>query len=154
MSSLVLVFGNYVGFSMSFGGKWFGGYRRDEKNSKGCVKNMETQSRRSYESLLAQAKFLVGIEFQNVEYWNLEIPPQSIIYCDPPYKGTTGYKDSFDHDKFYDWLREKHKEGHTVFVSEYSMPDDFVCVWSKKMNNSLTQQTDSKKGFECLFKLE
>jgi len=44
--------------------------------------------------------------------------------------------------------------GHDVFVSEYSAPDDFACVWSKEVNNSLTKDTGSKKGFECLFRHE
>lgn len=42
-------------------------------------------------------------------------------------------------------------DGHKVFVSEYTAPDDFVCVWSKQVNNSLTKDTGSKKGVECLF---
>ena len=70
-----------------------------------------------------------------------------------PYKSTTKYKDDFNHDKFYAWCREKRKEGHTIFVSEYWMPEDFKCVWQKEVNSSLTKDTGSKKAVEKLFTL-
>ena len=41
-----------------------------------------------------------------------------------------------------------------MFVSEYQMPEDFICVWSKEVNSSLTKETGSKKGVEKLFTLE
>lgn len=148
----------YVGFAMSFGGKWFGGYRRDIAGTKDDptlkALNESEQSRKSYESLLKQQKKLLGVDFRHSSYQDLAIPANSIIYCDPPYKDTTKYKDSFDHEPFYDWCRQKHKEGHQVFVSEYQMPEDFICVWSKEVNSSLTKDTGSKKGVEKLFTLE
>ena len=148
---------SYIGFAMSFGGKWFGGYRRDIAGTKDGPElkafNESEQSRKSYESLLKQQKKLLGVDFRHSSYQDLDVPANSIIYCDPPYKDTTKYKDSFDHEMFYDWCRQKHKEGHQVFVSEYQMPDDFICVWSKEVNNSLTKDTGSKKGIEKLFVL-
>lgn len=148
---------SYIGFAMSFGGKWFGGYRRDIAGTKDDPElkafNESEQSRKSYESLLKQQKKLLSVDFRYSSYQDLDVPANSIIYCDPPYKDTTKYKDSFDHEMFYDWCRQKHKEGHQVFVSEYQMPDDFICVWSKEVNNSLTKDTGSKKGIEKLFVL-
>lgn len=147
----------YIGFAMSFGGKWFGGYRRDiagtKENPELKALNESEQSRKSYESLLKQQKNLMDVDFRHSSYQDLVIPDNSIIYCDPPYKDTTKYKDSFDHEPFYDWCRQKQKEGHQVFVSEYWMPDDFICVWSKEVNSSLTKDTGSKKGVEKLFTL-
>jgi DNA adenine methylase len=43
--------------------------------------------------------------------------------------------------------------GHTVFVSEYNMPDDFTCIWSKEQVSSLTRDTGSKTAIEKLFTL-
>lgn len=147
----------YVAFAMSFGGKWFGGYRRDIKGAKDCPvlkkQNEVKQSRSSYNSLIKQSNSLKGVVFECASYLDIDIPEESTIYCDPPYKGTTKYKDNFDHEKFYDWCREKSKQGHTVFVSEYSMPEDFQCVWEKKVNNALTNQTHARKGTEKLFKI-
>ena len=72
--------------------------------------------------------------------------------CDPPYQGATKYKDSFDHEKFWDWCREKAREGHSVFVSEYNAPDDFECLWEKEIVSSLTKNTGEKKATEKLFR--
>lgn len=140
----------YVGFSLSFGGKWFGGYRRDKKGQKGDVKNMALQSIRSYRSIMEQAEKLKDVKFLNCNY-NEFYFPKATVYCDPPYQGTTLYKtESFDYDAFWNWVR-KISKSNQVFVSEYSAPEDFRCIWSMEIKSSLTQQTDAKKGVEKLF---
>ena len=142
----------YIGFALSFGGKFFGGYRRDVAGTKGCLDNMETQSRRAYESMLKQIKALIGTQFKSGLYQDLEIPENSIIYCDPPYAGTTKYATGgFDHVAFWKWCDEQVEAGHTVFVSEYTAPDHWECVWEKRVNNTLTKDTGSKQGVEKLF---
>ena len=142
----------YAGFTLSFGGKFFGGYRRDVAGTKGCIVNMQTQSRRSKQSLMKQSALLQGVKFYHTSYDQLEIPDNSIIYCDPPYQGTTGYATgAFDHYKFWQWCRDRVRDGHKVFVSEYTAPDDWVSVWEKMVNNTLTKDTGSKKGVERLF---
>ena len=48
-----------------------------------------------------------------------------IIYCDPPYEGTNcGKYGGFDSGRFHEWARRQ----DNIFISEYSMPDDFVIV--------------------------
>lgn len=140
----------FIGFAMSFGGKYFGGYRRDVKGTQGCIGNMATQTRRSKQSAIKQSRFIAGVELVCSSYDKLEIPHQSIIYCDPPYEGTTKYKDDFNHDDFWRWCRDKCKEGHQVFISEYNAPSDFVCVWQKEIQSGLNVNT-TKKGVEKLF---
>lgn len=141
----------YIGFAMSFGGKWFGGYRRD-KVGIDRTENEKFQSAQSKRSADKQFPKLLGVDFRCGSYLDLEIPPNSIIYCDPPYAGTTKYATgSFDHDQFWAWCNEKVNEGHTVFVSEYNAPDDWQCVWEKKVNNTLDKDTGSKQGVEKLF---
>jgi DNA adenine methylase len=81
-------------------------------------------------------------------YDELEIPDNSIIYCDPPYSDVTGYKSTFDTYKFWDWVREKSK-ANTVYVSEYVAPEDFRCIWSKELSSSLSNT--SKQSKEKLF---
>lgn len=75
---------------------------------------------------------LQSLETTFKDYRRLEIEPDSVIYCDPPYKGTAGYGDkgtetaAFDHGDFYRWCLGQ--EG-LVIISEYGMPKaDFVCV--------------------------
>jgi len=134
----------YAATQLSYGGKWFGGYRRDKIGVRDYCKEAQNNVNK-------QSKNLKGVEFIHSSYQDLEIPPNSLIYCDPPYKGTTGYKDKFNHSDFWEWCRTKTKEGHQVFVSEYNAPSDFKSIYSKEVNSSLTKDTGSKKANEQLF---
>lgn len=141
----------FIGFAMSFGGKWFGGYGRDVAGTEGCIENMRTQTRRRKQSALKQSKDLQGVIFKCCSYLDIKLKEPCIIYCDPPYQGTTKYKDDINHDKFWQWCRDMKTDGHTIFISEYNAPDDFKCIWQKEITSSLTQDTGSKKGVEKLF---
>lgn len=133
---------SFVGFACSYGGKWFGGYARG-KDSKG---NPRDHANEAYRNVIAQSKHLQGIKFTCDEYWNLDIPDNSIIYCDPPYEGTTKYKTNFDHTKFWNWVREV-SCSHEVYISEYKAPDDFECIWSKQIISDLACQPRIEKLF-------
>lgn len=132
----------FVGFLCSFGGKWWGGYA---KNNKG-----DNYADRGSRCLVKQSKNLKGIEFYNCSYNELLIPPNSIIYCDPPYEGTTGYKDGLSHLDFWQWCREKANQGHTIFVSEYKAPDDFDCLLEIK-HKTILDKNSQKERVEKLF---
>ncbi len=137
----------YVGFQLSYGAMWFGAYRRDNEGNR-------NYSAEAYRNVAKQAPKLCGIDFRQQTYRELMLPAQSIVYCDPPYEGTAKYKandNEFDHADFWQWCREKVRHGHDVFVSEYQAPDDFVCVWEKQVNSSLTKDTGAKKNVERLF---
>ena len=137
----------YAGFQLSFAAMWFGSYRKDKSG----LRNYSDEAKRNVNK---QAKDLKGIEFYNLPYDELNIPKESIIYCDPPYKGTAKYKaneQEFNHDKFWQWCRDKSKEGHTVFISEYNAPDDFECIWQKEVNGNISKNTGAKKSIERLF---
>lgn len=138
----------FAGFACSYGAKFFGGYARG-KSTKGDWRNYADEAKRA---MLKTQAGILGVHFVNASYDQLEIPPNSIVYCDPPYAGTTGYATgAFDHAAFWQWCRDKVSVGHKVFVSEYTAPDDWVCVWSKGVNNTLVKDTGSKKGVERLF---
>ena len=78
-----------------------------------------------YNGLLREQELLKNIIFNTVEYDNVVIENNSIVYCDAPYIGTTGYMTGeFDFNKYYDWLKEISKN-NLVLVSEYSMPHGF-----------------------------
>ena len=138
------IYKGYAGFAFSYGGKWLGGWCRDGKGIRDYV-------REAYKNALNQSDKLKGVRLVEANYQDLNIPDNSLIYCDPPYYGTTKYKTSFDHEVFWGWCRKKSKEGHVVFISEYAAPDDFKCLWKKKIVSSLTKQTGSKTGIEKLF---
>lgn len=141
----------YVGINCSYSGKWFGGYAGVVK-TKGGVRNYQDEA---FRNTLTQLPNLKGVKFIQSSYDQLEIPSNSIIYCDPPYEGTTKYKDDFDHNKFWNWCREKSKEGHQVFISEYNAPEDFECIWSQEVKSSLSANGKiggNKISVEKLFK--
>ena len=87
------------------------------------------QSLQGLQSLerLKRLQSLERLKLSRKDYSDVAIPPGATVYCDPPYANTTGYIDDFDHERFYRWLRSME---FPVFVSEYSMPDDFICFAS------------------------
>ena len=76
---------------------------------------------------LESLQSLERLKLSRKDYSDVAIPPGATVYCDPPYANTSGYIDDFDHERFYRWLRSME---FPVFVSEYSMPDDFICFAS------------------------
>jgi len=137
---------SYVGFN-SFGGKWFAGYRRDKQGKRDYWGE-------HYRNITKQVPNLEGVILSCKSYTALEIPKNSIVYCDPPYAATTKYRDHFNHDKFWEWCRKKSKEGHQVFISEYNAPEDFECIWEKPAKTSFSWHAENlpaKKSVERLF---
>ncbi|MCF0201784.1 MAG: hypothetical protein HUK08_00330 [Bacteroidaceae bacterium] len=62
-----------------------------------------------------------GVSYDKVDIdWS-----NSTVYADPPYKSTHRYTTDFDNKAFYEWVRSR---PFPVYVSEYSMPDDFAVV--------------------------
>lgn len=84
------------------------------------------------------------------DYQNVKIEPNSVIYCDIPYKDTREYasKNEFDYDRFYEWCS---KQTEKVFVSSYEMPSDlFVTVLELEHINSFSA-TKTQHVIERLF---
>ncbi len=131
-----------IGFCSTFGAKYFGGYARDRKGNRDI-------SNEGIRNLKKQAPNLKDIIFLNCSF--LDLPKDKIkgyvIYCDPPYKGTLKYKtEDFPYEEFYQWCRDMSKH-NMVLISEYNMPNDFECIWTKesKVNfDSGRQSNDSK----------
>lgn len=136
----------YFGICLSFGAVWFACFARDKKGNRDF-------SKEAYRNLLSQAHKLRGVEFHNTSYESLPIPPKSIIYCDPPYIGTDKYRgfEGLDHEKFWEWCRQKTAEGHLVYISEFVAPDDFVAIWKMEINTQMSEKALGKNVTECLF---
>ena len=139
----------WVGFMASRNGRFFdGGYSGHNLGGRDYISE-------SIRNIKKQIPELQGIEWQTGCYEQMTIPEGSLIYCDPPYKGTKTYSTSthFDYPGFYDWCRTKASEGHTVFVSEYSMPLDFIPVWSKTVTVSMAPKA-TYHPIETLYQLK
>lgn len=140
----------FAGFCCSFGGKWFGGYARyyEANSTDGRKRNFANESARA---LLREKSALDGVNFSCNSYRDLEIPPNSFIYCDPPYAHTTGYHSKFDSSRFWSWVREQSRIGHLVFTSEYNAPSDFRSMWelnrTSHMSKGLYDITYTEKVF-------
>ena len=138
---------SFAGFAYSYGGKWLGGWRRDNTGDRDYIAE-------AWRNAAKQSPKLQGVELSVCSYDEMDIPPNSLIYCDPPYAGATQYKGDFDHENFFLWCARMHRQGHLVFVSEYQAPPEFKCVFESKICSSLEKNTGSKTGVERLFTLQ
>ena len=138
---------SWVRFVCSFGGRFENVYAR---NKRGCNYALEGKG-----SALRQSPKIQTVEFVCASYKDYK-PVNSLVYCDPPYQGTTGYKTGvFNHEEFFEWCRQTAKNGNLVYVSEYNAPDDFKCVWQGEVKTGFASQIKSARhtAVEKLFKV-
>lgn len=135
-----------VGFCASYNSKWFGGYANNVKTKQNTIRNYTDESIRN---LIKQSN---AIEFQRCNFFhksflNLDIDKiqNYVIYCDPPYKNTTKYTiEDFPYNEFYEWCK-KLSQNNIVLISEYWMPKEFECIWSKKIKCTLNNNKYTDK---------
>lgn len=117
----------FIGFGCSFAGKWFGGYARSGK------RNYAANARNS---LLRKMQGLQSVTFTHADYREIE-PKNWLVYCDPPYEGTTQYGavDGFNWVEFWETIR-KWSMNNKVFISSYRAPEDFEVAmqWTTKLD--------------------
>lgn len=91
-----------------------------------------------------------NFSISKLSYDNIEIKPNSVIYCDIPYKSTAKYNEcDFNYAKFYDWCLS---QTEPVFISEYEMPEkDFICIAAKSKTCQLCATNNSLKSIEKIF---
>lgn len=138
----------YVGniaFLASFNGKGFvGGFAKAgyEKTKNGLrYRDYYQEAKRNLEK---QVPNLKGTSFVCRNYRDFT-PHEMVIYCDPPYKNTTGYtmKGNFNHEEFWQTIREWSMDNY-VLISEQTAPDDFECVWEKSVLRSVNASGKSR----------
>ena len=122
----------HVAYNCSFGGKRWGGFARAKKANGDPQNFAEESSRRDS----GAATDLLGTTVTCADYAGVlsSVGPGDVVYCDPPYEGTTGYKTgAFDHAAFWDAASSAANRGALVYVSEYTHPDHIrtEVVWSR-----------------------
>ena len=138
----------YCGFALTFGNKWSGGYVSYESEDRWGHKHKDETG---YLNAVKTYPKIKNCTFVHSDYLDLKVPLKSIIYCDPPYESTTKYAGkNFNSAIFWGWCENKVKEGHKVFVSEYSAPEGWVPVWEKSHTTKLNGN-NNKKAIEKLF---
>lgn len=130
----------FVGFACSFAGKWFGGYARDKKGG-----GTGNYALRGKNSVLKKMETLMDAIFISKDFRELDFD-NSIIYCDPPYRGTTQYNKAllgeFPYNEFLEWVKEQSKK-NIVLVSEYkhNVPNDAYIVLEIPSRTSIRDKT-------------
>ena len=116
------------------------------------------QSLERLQSLQSLENLSDTLEISQGSYKDFKLPKadECVIYCDIPYKGTQEYhhdgeKVEFDYEAFYNWVREKSKDGYKIYISEYQMPSDFAEVLTIEAQSLLSSKSP-KKVKEKLFK--
>lgn len=126
----------FVGFGCSFAGKWWGGYATSDNKERNYATN-------AINTIAKKLKGLNNVTFVCGDYFDIVIPPTpSVIYCDIPYKSSTGYSvGTFNHEAFYAWAYSMKALGHIVLVSEYEMNVDEAMkgniVWCKESKKDI-----------------
>ena len=138
-----------VGFN-SFGARWFEGYPRGFKADGITKRDIVAEG---IKNIIKQSPKLKGIEFSCKSYEECGNLENYVIYCDIPYKDTKKYRTpNFDYERFYSWCKEMSKD-NIVLISEYSMPDDFECIWEKTLKCTLDKNSRTDR-VERLFKVK
>lgn len=103
---------------------------------------------------LQNLQSLKRLRVTSLSYDEIDIPPDAVVYCDPPYHACdkTFYErtaEAFDHFAFYDWCVRVSKT-NPIFISEYSIEDDrFEIVAEKQKMTSMS----SAKSFNVTERL-
>ena len=117
----------FAKYACSWGGKPWGGYARGNRE----------YARLGSVSVVRKAALLQGCQFHCQSYADW-YPENALVYCDPPYKGVTGYSRAFDHVAFWDVVRSwSAGRNNVVVVSEYKAPDDFEDIAEFPLLNKL-----------------
>ena len=129
----------HVAYNCSFGGKQWGGYARSMKADGITPRNHSDEASRRD---AATAKWLSDTLITCSGYNDVlsGVGPGDVVYCDPPYEGTTGYKTgAFDHASFWSAVQDAADRGAFVYVSEYACPEhvNSVVIWSNEQSKSV-----------------
>jgi len=124
----------FAAFGCSFGGKWGSAYARGEG------RNYAAESARSLTRDARRCAVILQLDFMTVQPF---FDPSLVIYCDPPYRGTTGYRlGAFDSDAFWTRAAEWAALGVPVFVSEFSAPQGWSVVWTRVQKARMARKKD------------
>lgn len=105
----------FVGFGCSFGGKWWGGYARTEAGNT-TARNYCLNAQRA---VLKETR--PNIDHTNADALTFETDAE-VVYCDPPYEGTTGYTAVAVAENGAWWRRlaDLASPGRACYLSEYA----------------------------------
>ena len=117
----------FIGCTHAYRGSYFRNYCLTECSKKALPNTTKRVSDIALNSVVSKVKFSCGDYTQFSDLRNF------LIYCDPPYENSSGYRndqsrgvnhyDKFDNLAFWTWTK-KMAEHNTIYVSEFSNPKD------------------------------
>lgn len=145
----------FVGFGMSFGGRFFGAYSQKYIGDK-----KEDFCKEMVHSIQRTRPLIQNVQFRLSDYRD-HVPVNKLIYCDPPYAQTrypikyrrdVKHYDKFDSTVFWDVMREWSKH-NVVLISETTAPPDFVEVWRAPKTRSASHSKNTVGMVDAVEKL-
>lgn len=97
---------------------------------------------------LQRLERLQQLTFTNLDYRQVKIEPNSVIYCDIPYQGTGDYQNSFSHMDFFNWASD---QNNPVFISEYNISDDRFYLLKEFKHRTSFSQLNNNEVIEKLY---
>ena len=89
---------------------------------------------------------LQNLETYTLDYRDVKIPKNAIVYCDPPYRSTKNSKryttNAFDYHEFDKWLNNV---DFPVYVSEYDAPDGCVEIAEIERLSTMAAKANVKR---------
>jgi site-specific DNA-adenine methylase len=120
---------------------------KKKKDCSGLVRQQQLEALNRLQSLQS----LQSLQLSDRDYEDVKIYKNSVIFCDIPYSDTNAYGskniNTFDYERFYDWCK---RQQEFVFICEYKMPADFICIDSIK-KTVLLDSGGNKKAYEKIF---
>lgn len=136
-----------IGCGSGFGGIAWGSYAVADKRYP-----ERTYHHTALDGVSRKIRAIKNATFTSGSYSDISAKSGAVIYCDPPYAGTTGYSTgAFDHAAFWEWCREQVARGCKVYVSEYNAPADFVPIWEYEATVTLSVKSNNGEATERLF---
>lgn len=129
----------WAAYGASYQGKYFAGFNGEATHRNYLAENTRGLARKA--AALQDHPCLIII---NTDYRFHAVSNQTVVYCDPPYAGTTGYgaAGDFDHAEFWATAQTWAEKGALVLVHEYSAPDG----WEPVLTTYRTEVMDRKSS--------
>jgi site-specific DNA-adenine methylase len=122
---------------------------RDVKSK--CNQRIDLQRLEQLEQLqqLQRLERLERLEISNLSYEDVIINTpenETVIYLDPPYKGTEKYQHCIDYDKFYEYVN---KSKYKIYISSYNAPFNLVNSFEHRTKLSATANNKVIENLYC-----
>lgn len=107
------------------------------------LQNLQNLQRLESMESLQRLQSLESLQISGLDYRDVEIPADAVVYCDIPYTCTSNcYGVQFDRATFFDWACA---QTAPVIVSEYSINDDRFVMLAETQKKQLLQGAKRQK---------